>query len=196
MVRPVLRCAVRCWGNGGCALGLGPARRGPAAAWLAPGLATTRAIRFGGDAGHPGAAPASALLPRRPPAGAVCFSRGFKEHADALPTAGRPPARPIDQSLPPPAGAIYFSRGFKEHANANLAELELGYNEIKDEGACALAQARAPARCRRRRCVASLPAGGGDSERARGPTPGDAARAAACAAAAGAAAAPARVFVV
>ncbi len=39
-----------------------------------------------------------------------------------------------------PAGAIWFSRGFKEHTNGNLTELELGYNEIKDEGACALAQ--------------------------------------------------------
>lgn len=40
------------------------------------------------------------------------------------------------------AGAIWFSRGFKEHTNGNLTELELGYNEIKDEGACALAQVR------------------------------------------------------
>jgi hypothetical protein len=39
-----------------------------------------------------------------------------------------------------PAGAIWFSRGFKEHTNEQLRELELGYNEIKDEGACALAQ--------------------------------------------------------
>lgn len=43
---------------------------------------------------------------------------------------------------PPLAGAIWFSRGFKEHANEALRELELGYNEIKDEGACALAQVR------------------------------------------------------
>ena len=52
---------------------------------------------------------------------------------------------PPDPSLPPrplvlPAGAIWFSRGFKEHTNEQLRELELGYNEIKDEGACALAQ--------------------------------------------------------
>jgi len=39
------------------------------------------------------------------------------------------------------AGAIYLSRGLKEHQNEKLSELDLGYNEIKDEGACALAQA-------------------------------------------------------
>jgi hypothetical protein len=38
------------------------------------------------------------------------------------------------------AGAIYVSRGLKEHTNENLKDLDLGYNEIKDEGACALAQ--------------------------------------------------------
>lgn len=34
-----------------------------------------------------------------------------------------------------------MSRGLKEHTNEHLEELDLGYNEIKDEGACALAQA-------------------------------------------------------
>lgn len=52
---------------------------------------------------------------------------------------GAPLALPTP-SLCLPAGAIWFSRGFKEHTNENLRELELGYNEIKDEGACALAQ--------------------------------------------------------
>ena len=35
-----------------------------------------------------------------------------------------------------PAGAIYISRALKEHTNDKLRELDLGYNEIKDEGAC------------------------------------------------------------
>ena len=39
-------------------------------------------------------------------------------------------------------GAGHLSRALKEHANEKLRELDLGYNEIKDEGACALAQAR------------------------------------------------------
>lgn len=39
------------------------------------------------------------------------------------------------------AGAIFLSRGLKEHQNEHLRELDMGYNEIKDEGACALAQA-------------------------------------------------------
>ena len=38
------------------------------------------------------------------------------------------------------AGAIYVSRGMKEHTNEQLRDLDMGYNEIKDEGACALAQ--------------------------------------------------------
>jgi NLR family CARD domain-containing protein 3 len=33
------------------------------------------------------------------------------------------------------------SRALREHTNEHLEELDLGYNEIKDEGACALAQA-------------------------------------------------------
>jgi len=32
------------------------------------------------------------------------------------------------------------SRGLRQHENKKLAELDLGYNEIKDEGACAIAQ--------------------------------------------------------
>lgn len=49
--------------------------------------------------------------------------------------------------LPPrpsftPAGAIYVSRGMKEQTNENLSDLDMGYNEIKDEGACAIAQVR------------------------------------------------------
>lgn len=47
----------------------------------------------------------------------------------------------LTRPLRPSAGAIYLSRGLKEHQNEHLAELDLGYNEIKDEGACALAQA-------------------------------------------------------
>lgn len=34
-----------------------------------------------------------------------------------------------------------MSRGLKEHTNEQLQELDLGYNEMKDEGACAIAQA-------------------------------------------------------
>ena len=37
-------------------------------------------------------------------------------------------------------GAILLSRALKEHSNEHLQELDLGYNEIKDEGACQLAQ--------------------------------------------------------
>ena len=37
-------------------------------------------------------------------------------------------------------GAIRISRGLRSHQNKNLAELDLGYNEVKDDGACALAQ--------------------------------------------------------
>ena len=37
-------------------------------------------------------------------------------------------------------GAILLSRALKEHSNEKLHELDLGYNEIKDEGACQIAQ--------------------------------------------------------
>ena len=37
-------------------------------------------------------------------------------------------------------GAAYISNGLREHTNEKLTELDLGYNEIKDEGACAVAQ--------------------------------------------------------
>lgn len=36
-------------------------------------------------------------------------------------------------------GAILLSRALKEHTNEQLQELDLGYNEIKDEGACQIA---------------------------------------------------------
>ena len=39
-------------------------------------------------------------------------------------------------------GAILLSRALKEHSNEKLQELDLGYNEIKDEGACQIAQVR------------------------------------------------------
>ena len=38
------------------------------------------------------------------------------------------------------AGAGWISQALKEHTNERLVELDLGYNEIKDEGACAVAQ--------------------------------------------------------
>ena len=38
------------------------------------------------------------------------------------------------------AGAVHLARALKEHSNDKLTELDLGYNEIKDEGACTLAQ--------------------------------------------------------
>lgn len=38
------------------------------------------------------------------------------------------------------AGAVHLARALKEHTNDKLTELDLGYNEIKDEGACTLAQ--------------------------------------------------------
>jgi Ran GTPase-activating protein (RanGAP) involved in mRNA processing and transport len=71
-------------------------------------------------------------------------SRPARVHPSASPAAlilrySVPGSPPLDN---PCAGAIWFSRGFKEHTNEALRELELGYNEIKDEGACALAQAR------------------------------------------------------
>lgn len=37
-------------------------------------------------------------------------------------------------------GAILVSRALREHTNEQLRELDLGYNEIKDDGACAIAQ--------------------------------------------------------
>ena len=40
------------------------------------------------------------------------------------------------------AGAGFISQALKEHTNERLAEIDLGYNEIKDEGACAVAQVR------------------------------------------------------
>lgn len=39
-------------------------------------------------------------------------------------------------------GAIFVSRALREHTNEQLRELDLGYNEIKDDGACAIAQVR------------------------------------------------------
>jgi Ran GTPase-activating protein (RanGAP) involved in mRNA processing and transport len=38
------------------------------------------------------------------------------------------------------AGAAELARALKAHTNDKLVELDLGYNEIKDEGACTLAQ--------------------------------------------------------
>lgn len=38
------------------------------------------------------------------------------------------------------AGAAQICRALKEHGNERLLELDLGYNEIKDDGACFLAQ--------------------------------------------------------
>jgi len=38
------------------------------------------------------------------------------------------------------AGAAQLARALREHTNEALAELDLGYNEIKDQGACAIAQ--------------------------------------------------------
>jgi len=40
------------------------------------------------------------------------------------------------------AGAAHLARSLKEHTNDKLTELDLGYNEIKDEGACTLAQVK------------------------------------------------------
>lgn len=37
-------------------------------------------------------------------------------------------------------GAIIIGRGLRTAESKVLAELDLGYNEIKDDGACALAQ--------------------------------------------------------
>lgn len=38
-------------------------------------------------------------------------------------------------------GAILIANSLKQHENTHLVELDMGYNEIKDDGACALAQA-------------------------------------------------------
>jgi hypothetical protein len=40
------------------------------------------------------------------------------------------------------AGSMQLARALKEHTNEKLVEVDIGYNEIKDEGACALAQVR------------------------------------------------------
>jgi hypothetical protein len=37
-------------------------------------------------------------------------------------------------------GAILLSRGLRSAESKLLGELDLGYNEIKDDGACSLAQ--------------------------------------------------------
>lgn len=37
-------------------------------------------------------------------------------------------------------GAVIIANSLKQHENENLVELDMGYNEIKDDGACALAQ--------------------------------------------------------
>lgn len=44
-------------------------------------------------------------------------------------------------------GAIIISRGLRSAESTQLAELDMGYNEIKDDGACALAQVRAGCCC-------------------------------------------------
>lgn len=38
------------------------------------------------------------------------------------------------------SGAIHIAQSLKTHENVNFKELDMGYNEIKDDGACALAQ--------------------------------------------------------
>lgn len=42
-------------------------------------------------------------------------------------------------------GAIIIGRGLRTAESKVLGELDLGYNEIKDDGACALAQVRGSA---------------------------------------------------
>jgi Ran GTPase-activating protein (RanGAP) involved in mRNA processing and transport len=37
-------------------------------------------------------------------------------------------------------GAIILARGLRAMENTKLQELDLGYNEIKDDGACTIAQ--------------------------------------------------------
>jgi hypothetical protein len=39
-------------------------------------------------------------------------------------------------------GAILISRGLRAAENKKLGDIDLGYNEIKDDGACSLAQVR------------------------------------------------------
>ncbi len=51
-------------------------------------------------------------------------------------------------------GVIFLSRGLRGLENPQLAELDLGYNEIKDDGACALAQVGARAGLRGWGCAA------------------------------------------
>jgi len=45
------------------------------------------------------------------------------------------------------AGAAALATALKQHANEHLTELDIGYNEIKDDGACAIAQVRWHGRC-------------------------------------------------
>ena len=45
------------------------------------------------------------------------------------------------------AGAAALATALKQHANEHLTELDIGYNEIKDDGACAIAQVRCGKRC-------------------------------------------------
>lgn len=40
------------------------------------------------------------------------------------------------------SGAGAIASGLKGHENEHLTELDLGYNEIKDDGACSVAQVR------------------------------------------------------
>ena len=40
------------------------------------------------------------------------------------------------------AGAAALATALKQHTNEHLTELDIGYNEIKDDGACAIAQVR------------------------------------------------------
>lgn len=51
------------------------------------------------------------------------------------------------------SGAAAIAGGLRGHENENLTELDLGYNEIKDDGACSVAQVR---ECLRRRAVKAL----------------------------------------
>jgi hypothetical protein len=39
------------------------------------------------------------------------------------------------------AGAAALATALKQHTNEHLTELDIGYNEIKDDGACIIAQA-------------------------------------------------------
>ncbi len=40
------------------------------------------------------------------------------------------------------AGAAAIAAALKGHTNEHLTELDMGYNEIKDDGACSVAQVR------------------------------------------------------